>query len=87
MAPQTLFEDRITRLDLRLSHSFTIERFRLQLNLDAYNALNANSVRAVQLDLRIGVDAPPADSRSAAAAGGGDDQLLNESWRVRELAS
>jgi hypothetical protein len=47
VAPQTLFEDRITRLDLRLSHSFTIQRFRLQLNLDAYNALNANSVRAV----------------------------------------
>jgi hypothetical protein len=47
VAPQTLFEDRVTRLDLRLSKNFQVERFRIQLNLDAYNALNANSVRAV----------------------------------------
>ena len=47
VAPQTLFEDRITRIDLRLSHAFQIQKFRLQLNLDAYNALNANSIRAV----------------------------------------
>ena len=47
MAPQTLYEDRVTRLDLRLSHSFQVQRVRVQLNLDAYNALNANSVRAV----------------------------------------
>ena len=45
--PQTLFEDRITRLDLRLSKSFTINRLRIQANLDASNALNANSIRAV----------------------------------------
>ena len=47
VAPQTLFEDRVTRLDLRLSKAFTIQRFRIQANLDAYNALNANSIRAV----------------------------------------
>jgi hypothetical protein len=45
--PQTLFEDRISRLDLRLSKIFRVNRFRVQANLDAYNALNANSVRAV----------------------------------------
>ncbi len=45
--PQTLFEDRITRLDLRLSKRFQFNRFRIQANLDAYNALNANSVRSV----------------------------------------
>jgi hypothetical protein len=45
--PQTLFEDRIARLDLRVSKVLRINRFRVQLNLDAYNALNANSVRAV----------------------------------------
>jgi hypothetical protein len=45
--PQTLFEDRISRLDLRLSKAFRFNRFRFQANLDAYNALNANSVRAV----------------------------------------
>jgi hypothetical protein len=47
VAPQTLFEDRITRLDLRLSKSFRFDRFRFQANLDAYNALNANAVRSV----------------------------------------
>jgi hypothetical protein len=46
--PQTLFEDRISRLDLRLSKVINLNtRFRIQLNLDAYNALNASSVRAV----------------------------------------
>jgi hypothetical protein len=48
VAPQTLFEDRITRLDLRLTKAFRVRsRLRIQLNLDAYNALNANSIRAV----------------------------------------
>jgi outer membrane receptor protein involved in Fe transport len=47
VAPQTLFEDRVVRLDLRLAYSFQVQRFRFQVNLDAYNALNANSVRAV----------------------------------------
>jgi len=46
--PQTLFEDRIARLDLRLSKAIRVQRrYRIQLNIDAYNALNANSVRAV----------------------------------------
>lgn len=46
--PQTLFEDRISRLDLRLSKAFRYrQRLRVQINLDAYNALNANSIRAV----------------------------------------
>ena len=47
VAPQTLFEDRVVRLDLRLSKAFQIQRFRVQANLDAYNALNANSIRSV----------------------------------------
>jgi outer membrane receptor protein involved in Fe transport len=45
--PQTLFEDRITRLDLRLTKIFQYKRYRLQINVDAYNALNSNSIRAV----------------------------------------
>ena len=51
--PQTLFEDRISRLDLRLSKIITVQRLRVQLNVDAYNVLNANSVRGV-----IGIDGP-----------------------------
>jgi Carboxypeptidase regulatory-like domain/TonB dependent receptor-like, beta-barrel len=47
VAPQTLFEDRITRLDLRLTKNFRYNRYRFQVNIDAYNALNANSIRAV----------------------------------------
>ena len=45
--PQTLFEDRVSRLDLRLSKVFTVGRFRVRGNVDAYNVLNANSVRSV----------------------------------------
>jgi hypothetical protein len=47
VAPQTLFEARISRLDLRFSKGFSFNRFRIQANLDAYNVLNANSVRSV----------------------------------------
>ena len=42
LKPQTMFEDRITRLDLRLSKIVRITaRLRVQLNVDAYNALNS----------------------------------------------
>ena len=47
VAPQTLFEARISRLDLRLSKSFKVQRLRIQANVDAYNVLNANPVRSV----------------------------------------
>jgi len=45
--PQTLFEDRVSRLDLRLSKVFSMGRLRVRANVDAYNVLNANSVRSV----------------------------------------
>ena len=45
--PQTLFEDRVSRLDLRLSKVFSVGRLRVRGNVDAYNVLNANSVRSV----------------------------------------
>lgn len=45
--PQTLFEDRLSRLDLRLTRSFQLARARLQANVDFYNALNASSIRSV----------------------------------------
>ncbi len=47
VAPQTLFEDRVSRLDLRLSKVFRVGRLRVRGNVDAYNVLNANSVRSV----------------------------------------
>jgi hypothetical protein len=45
--PQTLFEDRIARLDLRVSKIIRMNRFRVQVNLDAYNALNSSAIRSV----------------------------------------
>jgi hypothetical protein len=43
--PQTRFEDRTTRLDLRLGKMVRIsQRMRVQANLDLYNALNSSSV-------------------------------------------
>ena len=48
MMPRQEFEGRITRLDVRVSKLVNIgPKLRLQLNLDAYNALNASSIRAV----------------------------------------
>jgi len=42
------FEDRIRRLDLRLTKYVNLPRkLRLQLNLDAYNALNTNAVQTL----------------------------------------
>ena len=46
-APDTLFLDRIDRLDIRVSKIIRTERFRIQINLDAYNALNASHIRSV----------------------------------------
>jgi len=46
VAPQTLFEDRTSRLDLRVSKIVNYNRFRLQVNFDADNALNSSPVQA-----------------------------------------
>jgi hypothetical protein len=49
VVPQTLFEGRTRRLDLRLTKNFQLtKRMRLQANLDAYNALNSSAVQTVQ---------------------------------------
>jgi hypothetical protein len=42
--PGTLFGDRLTQLDLRFSRSVRFSGRRLALNLDIYNALNANPI-------------------------------------------
>ena len=43
--PQTLFEGRTSRLDLRVSKRVAVwSNLRLQLNLDGYNALNSSSI-------------------------------------------
>ncbi|MGE3176764.1 MAG: carboxypeptidase regulatory-like domain-containing protein [Vicinamibacterales bacterium] len=43
-----LFEDRIRRLDLRLSKSIALpRRLNLQLNFDAYNALNSSASQSI----------------------------------------
>ncbi len=48
VAPYDMLEQRIRRLDLRVSKTFKLPRkFNLQLNLDAYNALNNNAVQNI----------------------------------------
>ncbi len=47
VAPQTLFDARIKRLDVRISKIVNTGRFRVQINFDAYNALNSNSIKSV----------------------------------------
>jgi hypothetical protein len=44
---QTYFEPRTTRLDLRVSKILRYGKYRLQLNVDAYNALNSSSILAI----------------------------------------
>ena len=49
VSPQTLYEGRTRRLDLRLTKIFQLTPLvRLQTNLDAYNALNSSAVQSVQ---------------------------------------
>jgi hypothetical protein len=46
--PNTLFEGRIARLDLRLTKVIRMgPKRRIQLNLDAYNALNSSAITAI----------------------------------------
>ena len=47
VAPQTLFEDRISRLDFRVSKIIEYRRLRFQINLDAYNLMNTSDIRTV----------------------------------------
>ena len=48
VTPNTMFENRIRRADLRLSKTLTLSpKTRLQVNLDAYNAFNSNAVQTV----------------------------------------
>ena len=46
VAEQTLFADRISRLDFRVSKIINYGRFRFQINLDAYNLMNTSDVRS-----------------------------------------
>jgi len=48
VAPYSLFEGRIRRLDLRATKIFNLPRhMRFQANLDAYNALNSSAVQSL----------------------------------------
>jgi hypothetical protein len=49
VAPQTVFEGRIRRLDLRLTKIFQLtSKVRFQANLDAYNAFNSGAIQTVR---------------------------------------
>ena len=47
VAPETLYEERTRRLDIRASKILYAGQFRFQINFDAYNALNKSAVQAV----------------------------------------
>jgi hypothetical protein len=48
IAPQTMFEGRIRRLDMRVTKIFKLTpRVRLQANLDAYNSLNSSAIQSL----------------------------------------
>ena len=47
VAPETLFADRTRRLDFRISKIINYDRFRFQINFDAYNLTNNTSILAV----------------------------------------
>jgi hypothetical protein len=44
IAPNTMFEGRISQVDLRVGKAFTVGRAKVQANIDAYNALNASPI-------------------------------------------
>ncbi|MBM3776619.1 MAG: TonB-dependent receptor [Acidimicrobiia bacterium] len=46
LVPNTLFEKRLTQLDVRLTKNLRFGRGRVQVNFDAYNIFNANTVLA-----------------------------------------
>jgi Carboxypeptidase regulatory-like domain len=47
--PGTQFGNRVNRLDLRLGYTLQVNKTRIQLNVDAYNALNSSAIRAYNL--------------------------------------
>ena len=55
IAPQTLFEGRIRRLDMRVTKIFKLtNRVKLQANLDAYNALNSSAIQTYNQNFILG---------------------------------
>jgi hypothetical protein len=46
IAPNVIFLDRLTQLDVRFAKNIPVRRLRLQAQFDIYNALNGNTVYA-----------------------------------------
>jgi hypothetical protein len=45
VAPQTLYEERLTQIDLRVAKNFRLgPKYRLQANLDAFNLFNSSTI-------------------------------------------
>ena len=47
VAPDELYGDRISRLDFRVSKVFNYDRFRFQVNFDAYNLANTSDIQSI----------------------------------------
>jgi hypothetical protein len=51
IVPQTMFDDRLTRLDLRIAKRFTLStRMRLQANVNIYNVFNGSASSVLNLN-------------------------------------
>jgi len=81
VAPQTLFEDRRSQLDLRVSKMFALNgNGRLYVNVDLYNVLNAASILVVNSSFGPQYRRPI--TTSLTGAGVLDGRLLQFSGRV-----
>jgi hypothetical protein len=47
LLPYTEFEERFTQLDLRMTKNLQVGKYRVQANLDLYNAMNSNSIQSI----------------------------------------
>jgi hypothetical protein len=51
--PGTMYGERTNQLDVRFGRTFRLQRLRSTINLDLYNALNANAVRTVNSNYAV----------------------------------
>jgi hypothetical protein len=50
VTPGTLYGERLNQLDLRFTKALRFGRGRVRVNLDAYNALNGNAIRSINVN-------------------------------------
>ena len=90
IVPQTMFDDRLTRLDLRIAKRFDVtSRTRLQANFNIYNVFNGSASSVAERQLRSVVAAAVAAAGWTDAAVQRDADVLTpvEGLRTRAALS